>query len=77
MHVGKAFFILSANIVPMEKHIQPNSDQDKRNDEPSVAFHRRSESPVAGQKITKEAPERSHHAEDKRVKRNQRSMNGE
>jgi hypothetical protein len=77
MHVAKAFLILAVSIVPMRKHIQPNSYQDKRNDEPAVALHRRSESPVAGQIIPKEAPERSHRAEDKRVERNQRSMHRE
>jgi hypothetical protein len=77
MHVAKAFFILPVNIVPMGKHIQSNSDQDKRDDEPSVALHRRSESPVVGQIIAKNAPERSHHTEDKRIERNERSMHRE
>jgi hypothetical protein len=74
VHVAKAFFIPPANLVPVRKHIQPDSDQDKRNDEPSVALDSRSESPVAGQIITEEAPERSHHSEDKRIERNERSV---
>ena len=77
MHVAKAFFILPVNIVPMGKHIQPDSDQDKRNDEPTIALYHRSKSPAAGQIITKEAPDRSHHAEDKRVERNECSMHRE
>ena len=55
----------------MGKHVQPDSDQDKGNDEPSVTFDLLSKSPMAGEIVAKHTPKGSHQSEDQRIERDE------